>query len=128
CPELERYAGLLRPRISAEDIGVAMSPEDEPALLGLGLREIVRVRTFEEAEELWRSSRCAVGMRLHFGVLSRIFRTPLAMMPYDVKVNEFASQSKIPCISDEWIEPVMPLELPGNLKEAENFFREIMTV
>lgn len=67
-------------------------------------------------------------MRLHFGVLSRIFRTPLAMMPYDVKVNEFASQSKIPCISDEWIEPVMPLELPGNLKETENFFREIMTV
>ena len=128
CPELERYAEILRPRIRADDVGVAMSPEDEAALSGLGLREIVRVRTFEEAEELWRSSRCAVGMRLHFGVLSRIFRTPLAMMPYDVKVNEFAGQSKVPCISDEWIEPVMPLELPENLSEAKNFFREIMTI
>ena len=126
CPELERYAGILRERVSADDVGVAMSPEDEAVLSGLGLREIVRVRTFEEAETLWKSSGCAVGMRLHFGVLSRIFRTPLAMMPYDVKVNEFAAQSKIPCIYDEWIEPVMPLELPGNLNEAEKFFREIM--
>lgn len=126
CPELERYAGILRPRISADDVGVAMSPEDEEALSGLGLREIVRVRTFEEAEDLWRSSRCAVGMRLHFGVLSRIFRTPLAMMPYDVKVNEFAVQSKVPCVYDEWIEPVMPLELPGDLWRTREFFVEMM--
>ena len=114
CPELKHYAEILRGHLTPDSVGVAMSPEDEAALSLLGLRETVRVNSFREAQELWSSAKSAVGMRLHFGVLSRVFRTPLAMMPYDVKVNEFAGQSGIPCINDEWIDPVMPHEIPAD--------------
>lgn len=111
CPELERYAEILRPHVDGDTVGVAMSPDDEEALSLLGLSETVRVRTFREAESVWKEARCAVGMRLHFGVLSRIFGCPLALMPYDVKVSEFANQSGVPCINDGWEEPVMPREI-----------------
>ena len=127
CPEMERYAEILRPHIDSDSVGVAMSPEDEEALKRLGLREIVRVGNFREAEELWLSARCAVGMRLHFGVLSRIFRTPLAMMPYDVMVSEFAGQSGVPCVESEWIDPVMPREIPESVNDVQKFFREILS-
>ena len=126
CPELEHYAEILRPNLAVNAIGVAMSPEDEEALSVVGLRETVRVNSFHEAEELWHSAGCAVGMRLHFGVLSRIFRVPAVMMPYDVKVNEFALQSGIPCIADKWTEPVMPRDIPENADEICDVFREIM--
>ena len=127
CPELERYAEILRPNLEPDSVGVAMSPEDESALSLLGLRETVRVRTFSEAGELWRDAGRAVGMRLHFGVLSRIFGTPLAMMPYDVKVSEFAGQSGVPCVADEWREPVMPREIPESVNDVREVFREIMS-
>lgn len=115
CPELERYADILRPHLDGNAIGVALSPEDESALSVLGLREVMRVDSFRDAQKLWSTAKSAVGMRLHFGVLSRVFRTPAALMPYDVKVNEFAGQSGIPCINDEWIDPVMPREIPENV-------------
>ncbi len=126
CPELEHYAEILRPNLDDNAVGVAMSPEDESALSLLGLREIVRVKSFSEAGELWSTAKSAAGMRLHFGVLSRIFRVPAVMMPYDVKVNEFAVQSGIPCISGEWIAPVMPREIPGSVSEISDTFREIL--
>ncbi|MBR0248693.1 MAG: polysaccharide pyruvyl transferase CsaB [Synergistaceae bacterium] len=126
-PEMERYAEILRPHIDSDALGVAMSPEDEEALVRLGLHEIVRVGNFREASELWSSAKCAVGMRLHFGVLSRIFRTPLVMMPYDVKVSEFAGQSGVPCVAGEWIDPVMPREIPESVDDVVEFFREIVS-
>ena len=126
CPELEHYAEILRPNLDDNAVGVAMSPEDETALSVLGLSETVRVNSFREAGELWRTAKSAVGMRLHFGVLSRIFRTPLAVMPYDVKVNEFALQSGVPCIADEWTEPSMPIPIPESANEIYDTFKEIM--
>ncbi len=126
CPELEHYTEILRPHIDDDTIGAAMSQEDESALRLLGLREIVRVRNFSEAEELWCCAKRSAGMRLHFGVLSRIFRTPLAMMPYDLKVNEFAGQSGVPCITDEWKEPMMPREVPESAGDIIGVFRRLL--
>ena len=128
CPELERYAEILRPHLTENAVGVAMSHEDEAALAVLGLRETVRIKSFAEAQELWKTAKSAAGMRLHFGVLSRIFRVPTVMMPYDVKVNEFAGQSGIPCISDEWIDPVMPSKIPESVNDVREIFREILSL
>lgn len=114
-PELEHYAKIITPYIDADTVGAALSDEDMKALAVLKLSRIIRVRTLEEARELWSSASCAIGMRLHFGILSRIFRTPLALMPYDVKVSQFAEQSGVPCIADEWSEPVMPREIPEDV-------------
>lgn len=128
CKNLDAFMKIIARNIKGNVIGVALSDEDIGALELLGLHEIVRVKTFDEAAELWNGASCAVGMRLHFGVLSRIFRTPLAMMPYAPKVSEFALQSEIPCITDEWHEPVMPLPVPECAGEINSICREILAL
>ena len=110
--ELEKFINVIAVHVknfNGKKIGAALSAEDEKILLVhkkiLGLDEIKLIKNFNEAENLWKSASCAVGMRLHFGVLSKIFQTPVALMPYDIKVKEFASQWNIPVIADEWKEP-----------------------
>ena len=105
CKTLDSFVNALVPKVSAmtsEKIGVALSGEDEELLTSLqeklSLSEIVRVKNFSDAESLWSGAVEAVGMRLHFGVLSVIFNTPVTLLPYDVKVSEFAKQFNIPVI------------------------------
>ena len=128
CAELQHYTDIIAPHIGADTIGAALSDEDMKALASLKLSRVVRIKTLGEAQELWADACSAVGMRLHFGVLSRIFRTPLALMPYDVKVREFAGQSGVPCIDGEWLEPVMPREIPEDDCNAEGICREIISL
>ncbi len=128
CRELDKFAGVIAPHITGRVVGAALSDEDLKALGVLGLQEVVRVRSLHEAEKLWAGASCAVGMRLHFGVLSRLFRTPLAVMPYDVKVSEFASQSGVPCIVDEWRQPVMPLPVQECAQQIDSICREILAL
>lgn len=125
CANLEHYREILRSHVDVDTIGAALGDGDEEALRPLGLR-VVRPCTFDEACGLFGGAKSAVGMRLHFGVLSRIMRVPLAMMPYDVKVKEFAMQSNIPCVNDEWAEPVMPREIPDSVNDVEGLCREII--
>lgn len=119
CENLEAFVNVIAPHVrdfDGDKIGAALSAEDEKILLdlkeALNLKEIKLVKTFDDASELWALASCGVGMRLHFGVLSRIFRTPVALMPYDVKVSQFAEQSAIPLITHEWREPSMPSPAP----------------
>lgn len=127
--ELDAFVKIIAPQLEGRRvIGAALSDEDIDALAGLGLREIVRVKTFNDAAELWAGASCAVGMRLHFGVLSRIFRTPLAVMPYDPKVTAFAEQSEVPCIIDKWSEPVMSLPVPECSAEIDALCREMLAL
>ena len=127
CDGLEAWVKILAPHlVNVDAVGAALSDEDADAMSALGLHEVVRVKSFREAAELWSRASCAVGMRLHFGVLSRIFRTPLALMPYDAKVSEFASQSGVPCIIDEWREPVMPLPADDCAGEIDSICREFI--
>ena len=129
CRELERFVKILLPHINNNYIGAALSSEDESALKLLPLKNIIRVENFSQAQELWSRALCAVGMRLHFGVLSRIFGTPLALMPYDVKVSEFASQSGVPLIRDSWLAPVKPRDVPEDSRvQLDNLTREIISL
>ena len=114
CRNLDSFVKIILPHINnyqCKKIGVALAPEDESALKNLQLDKIIRVKNFHEACEIWGDSESAIGMRLHFGVLSRIFATPLALMPYDVKVSEFAKESGVPCIIDSWVNPAKPNEI-----------------
>ena len=118
--DVEKFTEIIAPHVKnfgGKKIGAALSSEDEKILTEnqevLGLDEIKLIKNFDEAKKLFSQASCAVGMRLHFGVLARIFRVKTALMPYDVKVSEFASQSGIPVIIDEWQEPSMPLEIPA---------------
>ena len=114
---VDNFIRIIKPHIEHAKIkGAALSDEDiEPLLRIMNHNDIVRVKTFHDAQELWQGAYSALGMRLHFGVLSRIFRVPLALMPYDVKVSEFAKQSGVPCIVDSYAEPVMPRDIPDDI-------------
>ena len=88
-PDADRYARLAAPYAAAfpgEVVGVALSGEDE-ALLGamkgagkLGLERVERVSGLEDTARLWSGASAAVGMRLHFAVLSALWGTPLAVL------------------------------------------------
>ena len=115
CENLDSFVDVIAPnvaKLTGEKIGVALSEEDEKILEALRekltLSKIVRVKTLNEAKSLWEKASEAVGMRLHFGVLSVIFRVPVALMPYDIKVSELAKQFNIPCIAHEWQGPKIP--------------------
>ena len=102
---LEKFVNVITPRVknfSGEKIGAALSIDDEKILINyqkiLGLDEIKLIKNFDDAEKLFSSASCAIGMRLHFGVLAKIFETPVTLMPYDIKVSEFARQYNIPVI------------------------------
>ncbi len=118
CENLESFIKIIAPHVKNFDgkkIGAALSEDDEKILFAnkkiLGINEIKLIKSFNEAENVWAFASCCVGMRLHFGVLSRIFQRPVALIPYDVKVKEFAEQSNIPVIINEWREPSMPLKI-----------------
>ena len=123
CENLESFIKIIAPHVrdfDGEKVGAALSDEDEKILRShqknLGINEIKLIKNFNEAENLWAGASACVGMRLHFGVLSRIFKRPVALMPYDIKVKEFAEQSNIPVILNEWHEPSMPLPcLPADI-------------
>lgn len=129
CKNLDSFVKIIAPHLKdSRVVGAALSDEDVDALGVLGLSEIVRVNSFDGANELFSGASYAVGMRLHFGVLARIFGTPLAVMPYDAKVSEFASQSGVPCIVSEWHDPVMPLPVPGCVDKIDNICREFLAL
>jgi polysaccharide pyruvyl transferase CsaB len=117
CSMVDNFIRIITPHLIQNNIkGAALSDEDiEPLERIMNQKDIVRVKSFHDAQELWQGASSAIGMRLHFGVLSRIFRVPLALMPYDVKVSEFAKQSGVPCIIDSYREPVMPREIPDDI-------------
>lgn len=103
---LEKFVNIIAPNVknfNGKKIGAALSVEDEEILINnkeiLGLDEIKLLKNFDDAQKLFSQASSALGMRLHFGVLAKIFGTPAALMPYDVKVSEFAKQYKIPVVS-----------------------------
>lgn len=127
CSNLNGFVKIIMPHIAHKGIkGAALSDDDiEPLSMIMKTEDIVRVKSFNDAQNLWQGASCAIGMRLHFGVLSRIFGVPLALMPYDIKVNEFAKQSGVPCITDSYYEPVMPLEIPEDVYAVDDVCSEI---
>lgn len=127
CSNLNGFVKIIMPHIAHKGIkGAALSDDDiEPLSMIMKSEDIVRVKSFNDAKILWQGASCAIGMRLHFGVLSRIFGVPLALMPYDIKVNEFAKQSGVPCITDSYYEPVMPLEIPEDVYAVDDVCSEI---
>lgn len=127
-PDAERYVRLAASYAAGfpgEVVGVALSGEDE-AFLGslqkdgiVGVSRIARVTGLEDAAGLWPGSTAAVGMRLHFAVLSVLWRTPLAVLPYDPKVVAFAERVGVSCAGEFPAEPRRPAELDLEAAAAE---------
>lgn len=86
-------------------IFVALSAEDETLaeeFAGSGKLpvedcSIERVASWEDVKRVWGRAGAAIGMRLHFCILSFIFSVPCVAVPYDPKVSYFANNHGIPC-------------------------------
>ena len=137
-PDADRYARLAAPYAAAfpgEVVGVALSGEDE-ALLGamkgagkLGLERVERVSGLEDTARLWSGASAAVGMRLHFAVLSALWGTPLAVLPYDPKVEAFARAVGVPCVGEELPQPRPPTppDRLGAVLEVDALCRAVLS-
>ncbi|MDO9509158.1 MAG: polysaccharide pyruvyl transferase CsaB [Thermovirgaceae bacterium] len=83
-------------------LGVALSEDDVKVMEELrdgGVfrpEEITLVRSMDDARSVWCSGRGAVGMRLHFCVISALANIPCVAIPYDPKVSWFARDWGLP--------------------------------
>jgi polysaccharide pyruvyl transferase CsaB len=120
----ERFAKALCGAAVPCCLGVALAEADERLmsdLIGRGClpsMPVERVRSPEDAVRVWGSASGAVGMRLHFAALSVLARVPLAVVPYDPKVESFAEAHGIP----QWCGGALPLpalaDFPASAGEA----------
>ena len=99
-------------------VGVALAPEDERVLEDLrrdGVFPCTRVVTLTnlvQARELFGGAAMAVGMRLHFLVISAVMCRPAVAVPYDPKVESFARDWSFPVWYGEG-----PLPEPGGAEK-----------
>jgi len=83
-------------------MGVALSEEDRVCMEEIcregiiAFREIKKIDTLNDALEVMGSGKVAVGMRLHFCVLSLMLGFSPTAIPYDPKVKEFAAEWGLP--------------------------------
>lgn len=88
--------------------GVAFSQEDVLALdhfLGEfsdAPRNTVHVKSLSDFERESGGASCALGMRLHFIILSFLSGLPVCAIPYDPKVNSLAMEYNIPMLYAEY--------------------------
>jgi polysaccharide pyruvyl transferase CsaB len=124
----ERFARAVSAAQARQDarpalryVGVALAEEDERLMSALIERghlppmPIERLRSLDDAARVWSGAVGAVGMRLHFAVLSVLARVPLAAVPYDPKVESFAKAHGIPL----WQEGPLPCPRPVDFPEPE---------
>lgn len=88
--ELSAEGFLLRGVAFAREDGLEL--EKLAAVHGLAIEEILTPRSAEDFTEISKDAALALGMRLHFGILSLRRGLPLLMAPYDPKVSGFARQ------------------------------------
>lgn len=109
---VERFARKKKLNIT----GVALSEEDVDCMNCLSkegvidIKEIKTVTTLEEAIGVMKCGRAAVGMRLHFCVLSLMAGLAPTAIPYDPKVREFAKEWGLPVWEPENVLKVVPRE------------------
>lgn len=87
-------------------IGVALSEADERLLKSFAskniikLDELVLINTPQNFEAIAANAVCAVGMRLHFLILSLLSGMQVCAIPYDPKVNSLALEYNIPVVDE----------------------------
>jgi polysaccharide pyruvyl transferase CsaB len=106
-------------------IGVGMAPEDEKLLRSfsatelLPCQEVRLVRNLRDIEDVWQLGGLAMGMRLHFCMISLLSGCPLVAVPYDPKVEAFAQEWEIPLFPQGDLPPLpWPYPCGKKLKRA----------
>ncbi len=124
-----RAAARVGERLGLDPVGVALSGEDESLMEDLrcrgvlSLSRVVRVADVSEALALWSKAKAAVGMRLHFCLISVLAGVPCMAVPYDPKVRSFAEDWGLPlCDGDE------PLSLPREPRHDADLYEVMGTL
>lgn len=99
--EAQRFADENKLRVR----GIALAKEDEKLLKDFWLKnilkldELILLETLDDFENAAAGSTFAIGMRLHFLILSMLMGLRCCAVPYDPKVNSLALEYNIPMIS-----------------------------
>ncbi|MCL2146318.1 MAG: polysaccharide pyruvyl transferase family protein [Synergistaceae bacterium] len=119
-------------------IGVAMSPDDLSFIRSsqkkhkIDFSDIILIRTWDEACDLWSKSVEAIGIRLHFSLISLLFGLKQMLFGYDPKVTWFAKRWGIPVWNKEnaLIKPELACVSIDNVSDAvtANFSRYVKKV
>ena len=105
--EFIKAAGDYINNCSFQSIGVAMSPDDLLFIKSaqkrhkINFSDIILVRNWDEACYLWSKSVEAIGIRLHFSLISLLFGLKQMLYAYDPKVTCFAKRWGIPVWNNE---------------------------
>jgi polysaccharide pyruvyl transferase CsaB len=118
----ERFARAISAYSASFDgeiVGIALSDEDEKLMKcfaskgALRFSRVERVLALGDAVKLFRGT-AAVGMRLHFVILAALARIPLAVAPYDPKVEAFAEEWNIPIWRGENLPALKAASFPSD--------------
>ena len=119
-------------------IGVAMSPDDLLFIRSMQKKhkidfsDIILIRNWDEACDLWSKSVEAIGIRLHFSLISLLFGLKQMLYEYDPKVTWFAKRWGIPVWDKDnsLIKPEMASVSIDNISDmvTANFSRYVKKV
>lgn len=93
----------------------------------LKLDNIIVVKTLSQFEGLLDKGDCAIGMRLHFLILSLLAGLPIQGAPYDPKVISFCKEWNVPVVGSgagEFSYPPEPVILGESAERVSLSFRE----
>lgn len=114
-------------------IGIAMSPDDLTFIkfaqkkYKINFSDIILVKNWDEACGLWSKSVEAIGIRLHFSLISLLFGLRQMLFAYDPKVTCFAKRWGIPVWNkdDALVKPAAASVSIENVRDivSANFMR-----
>ena len=87
------------------------------------------LKSLEDASALWSRASEAIGMRLHFAVLSAIYGTRMAVLPYDPKAASFADRVGAARMDDKFMppcRPVLPVSAEKIREEADRICKTVL--
>ncbi|MCL1940928.1 MAG: polysaccharide pyruvyl transferase family protein [Synergistaceae bacterium] len=108
--ETDRFISAAGDYINSSELpclGVAMSPDDLSFIdsarvkYKINFSDIVLVKNWDEARGLWSKAAEAIGIRLHFSLISLLFGLKQMLYAYDPKVLCFAERWGIPVWNDK---------------------------
>jgi polysaccharide pyruvyl transferase CsaB len=107
CARSVAWAARVAGKSGFKLVCVAMSQEDACLMEDfqqsgeLPGSEIVIAKTLADFSSVARGAKTAIGMRLHFGILSMLSGLSVALSPYDPKVSSFANAWDIKQLKNE---------------------------
>lgn len=120
CALMTAESRNLTIRALAFDSGDERELNGYRAFLGERLEGVIRIRSLSDFERAVEGGCLALGMRMHFLILSVLSSLPVCAVPYDPKVTAFAREWKVPLAETHEIKFSTPCSGGAGAEAASN--------